>query len=73
MKRVCFRKNTNRHDNHDMRVLPIFLSGNLKTNYLRMKSLKYCFLVVTFWASQWPMGRCLTSWPGQQVAKLLFR
>ena len=33
MKRACFHKNTNKHENINMRVP----SGNLKTNYFRMK------------------------------------
>lgn len=35
MKRACFYKSTNKHENNDMRVP----SGNLKANYLRMKKL----------------------------------
>lgn len=41
MKRACFYQNTNLHENQDMRVP----SGNLKTNYFRMKRTKIIFFI----------------------------
>jgi len=37
MKRACFYKNTNKHENPYMRVPPKFIGDNLKTNFFRMK------------------------------------